>query len=698
MPVQPFHSYFSCCRPTVLFLLLFSVAAISSWAQDSEHRSPDSFSAFVELVADIAGDETEEEWGSEQMENLYELFCHPLNLNDLHEEALAELPFLTQVQLADLVDYATAHRPLLSTGELMSLTSLDYTSRRLLQLFCYAGPVPRERLTLKDVLHRSSNDLSLRTDLPFYTRMGFAQYPASVLSKSPNKVYQGSQPYVSMRYAMQSVDKFEAGLQLEKDAGESGVDYWSAYALLRRVGIVRTLAVGDYRLSFGQGLVVNTGSGLGKLSMLSSIGRMDRGIRRHSSMQESGYKRGIAATIRLNSHFEFSSFFSHRNVDGTLLADSSGVSTIRTDGLHRTQSEIRRKGNLTQTDWGGNLSFQGRHLRLSATFVQTHFSLPLSPRHDTPSTLYRLYNAAGSDFTAFSLAYRYIGRVLTFTGETASTHRGGIATLAALQTEFSGHRLTLVGRYYSADYAAINGQSFGQTGRPQNESGVYAGWHHDFSRHVSIDAYADYVHFPWLRYRVSRPSDALEGVVQLSYIPSSRHLLNLRYRLRTREQDYRQGSSTDVVVQQHDLHALRLMHVWQLSAFCRLKTLLSGTLSRQSAEGSRVGWAWAEDLSLHPADWLRLSLFTALFHTADYSTRIYLYEPSLFYTFGMTSFYDRGIRAALLATLRFPKQHIEFLAKMGLTSYFRKAEIGTGLDLIPQSHREDLQLQLLWHF
>ena len=86
----------------------------------------------------------------------------------------------------------------------------------------------------------------LRTDIPLYTKMGFAHYGEETLAKSPNKIYRGSQPYYSLRYTFSTLNKVEAGIQIEKDVGESGIDYFSAYALVKNMGIIDRLVVGNY--------------------------------------------------------------------------------------------------------------------------------------------------------------------------------------------------------------------------------------------------------------------------------------------------------------------------------------------------------------------------------------------------------------------------------------------------------------------
>ena len=67
-----------------------------------------------------------------------------------------------------------------------------------------------------------------------------------------------------------------AGVTAEKDAGEpafalhngKGYDYYSFYLYLRNLRKLKTLAVGNYRLSFGQGLVMSNDFMLGKSSTI----------------------------------------------------------------------------------------------------------------------------------------------------------------------------------------------------------------------------------------------------------------------------------------------------------------------------------------------------------------------------------------------------------------------------------------------
>lgn len=662
---------------------------------------------FAEQYSELCSDGLSESTADEQlMLDLYELYCHPLNLNDLKIEQLQELPFLDEAQVLIIYDYALRHSPMLSTGELMSITELSWRERRLLQMFTVAGPLPKEKATLRNLLSQSDNELTLRTDIPLYTKMGFATYSAEELEASPNKIYRGSQPYLSLRYTTSMADRIEAGLLMEKDGGEEGVDYWAAYAVMHRLGCVETLAVGHFRAAFGLGLVMNTSSNYGKTMMLSSIARTDRGFRRHSSMSETGYLQGAGITLRVSPTLRLSAYASVKDTDGTLNSDSTGITSLKTDGYHRTLLEQSKKGIVTKTDVGGNVQWRNEHLKLSVTLAYTHFSLPLMPKHDTESSLYRLYNAQGSDFLNVGLCYGYTGRRWNFVGETAMAKGGALATLNMLQAELGTHKLTLIVRSYAKDYVSINGNTFSENSSPQNESGIYIGWQYRLSAQWTAEAYVDGMYFPWMKYQVSGSSYGVDAMGQLTH--SGRHsTLSLRYRIKSKQRDISYENAdeeTTTELMLNTVQSLRLQHSWQANKHLTLKSTLMGASAYRPDKGNSLGWAIGEQVRWQRTygrgrgvrKWSLMGGVT-YFHTDDYSARVYAYEPGLRYTFGMRSFYYHGVRLVAMATVPImPRLHLT--AKIGSTQYFHRETIGTGLDQILQSHREDLQLQAVWQF
>ena len=667
-----------------------------------------SWEDFADWLLSEGGDE-EGTADEDLLEQLHELHCNPLDINTCKKEDLEILPFLSETQIEDLMRYAEKHRPVQSLGELMFISSLRKETRERLRLFLTvneqtAQADKKENISIKRLLQYGKNEAVWQSDIPLYWRMGYAEYPAERLEKSPNLIYRGDPLKHAFRYSYSSMNHLLAGLNMEKDAGERGVDYWSGYVMLKNVGIVKSAIVGNYRLNFGKGLAVNTSGQYGKMMMYNAMDRMDVGISKHSSNREYGYFTGGAATIRRGA-MEVSAFVSHRKADGTYNSDSMGISSLKTDGLHRTQLERSKKGNMHITDFGGNLHWENDRLQLSATAIATHLSVPLAPKHNTSSSLYRNFNAHGQDFIVGSFAYTYRYQSLTFSGETAYSqceNQSGMATLNALRWKANSHNtFTLIGRYYGAKFVSLNGKAFGENASVQNEEGIFLSWTSRALRHTTIEAYADAMYFPWLKYQVSNRSCGYEGMAQATYSPSAKWSLTARYRIKLKQQDfsYTSKGKDHTTLLYKTSQTMKIQFHYTLNNSLSFRTSATGQFVHFGNTSDKIGVAIGENIRWqNTRTKLRIDWGITYFNTDNYDARIYNYEPSLLYSFATTSYYYHGIRTTLLASIPLWQQSLFLNAKFGTTKYFNRDTIGTGLDLIQANHKEDLQIQLRWKF
>jgi len=75
-------------------------------------------------------------------------------------------------------------------------------------------------------------------------------------------VYPGSPQKVFIRYKYQYKNLLQYGVVGEKDAGEQffkgsqkqGFDFYSVHFFVKNIGVIKSLALGDYTVSLGQGL------------------------------------------------------------------------------------------------------------------------------------------------------------------------------------------------------------------------------------------------------------------------------------------------------------------------------------------------------------------------------------------------------------------------------------------------------------
>ena len=694
------HTVVSRC----LMLLLCMLLALNVASQ-----TPMTWEEFVEntydtqVLTDEYADDEATATVDESFERLYYLQQNKINLNQTNAEQLRQLPFLSVMQIEAIVYYLDRNRPMRSLGELMLIPQLDYDTRRRLMLFCYAGDTADtaaadSTATLRSLLRFPHHTLMLSTSIPMYTVAGFQSVSDSVLQRNPNRVYRGNNSNYSLRYRLDMGSHVAAGIQVEKDAGERTVDYISAWVMIRDLGRVSRLVAGDYRLSFGQGLVMGQGGlSFGKQSWMSTSYTASRGLRQHSSMTESGYMRGVAATMALTPSISVTPFVSYTDIDATLTASRDAATSLKTDGLHRTLLERSKRGAIHNLTMGGNVEYRMSASTLDFTAVHTHLSLPLQPRHDTPSTAYRLYNLSGNHFGALSVAYHTRLARLTIEGEVAHTTASrGFATTHFLRYRPSAStNLLLALRHFDKHYATMYGSSMSENTHPQNETGVMAGVRSEVTGGVYVEAYTDFFRFPYSRSDATGPSTGADIQGQLRWQSSRSQSWQLRYRMKTKQRDCDTGLDSPQLFYATS-HTLRLQHDLQTQGGLTATTAASLALRFNPDSDNESGYMISERMGWQsPSGALRLSASLAYFHTDSYATRLYAYEPSLLYSMGMSAFYYHGMRFALVASLKVHPS-LTLCGKVGATRYFDRHTIGSGLNLINNSHREDLSLQLRW--
>ncbi|MFN9972935.1 MAG: helix-hairpin-helix domain-containing protein, partial [Phycisphaerae bacterium] len=279
--------------------------------------------------------------------------------------------------------------------------------------------------------------------------------------------FAGSPDYVYARYRFMFRRSLIAGFTLEKDAGESlnrGPDFWSGHLFYRDKGLVRAVALGDYQAQFGQGLTLWNGLGFGKSPFVLNIKKNAAGLRPYTSVNESLFMRGAAATFGYRN-FELTTMYSRKLLSASQLAsadslvtdDGLAVSSINISGLHRTASELANRNSLTEEIIAGNLRFSKGTFAAGATVSRLHYSSPQLPRDD----FYRLFRFSGSELINMGLDYQKIWRNISFFGEFARSDNGGMAAIngavAALHPRIS---VSVLHRHIGKDYQVMYANAF----------------------------------------------------------------------------------------------------------------------------------------------------------------------------------------------------------------------------------------------
>ena len=625
-------------------------------------------------------------WENE-LEELSNRLQEPVNLNSATREQLEQFPFLSDIHIEHLLAYIYIHGQMETIYELQLVEELDrQTIQYLLPFVCIKAinnePAFRWKTMLKDAGRYGKNEVLTRLDIPFYKRKGYEH------------TYLGPSVYNSVKYTFRYRDQLYAGGVAEKDAGEPfaalhnsyGYDYYSFYLLLQNCGRLKSLAVGNYRLSFGQGLVMSTDYLMGKTIYASSFNNRSTGIKRHSSTDEYNYFRGVATTVALTKRLSVSAFYSHRNMDG-VVTDGEITSVYKT-GLHRSRKEADKKNLLTSQLTGGNVSYQQNHIRLGINGVYYVFNRPYEPE----LTGYSKYNIHGNHFYNLGIDYAYRWRRFSFQGETAIGKQGW-ASLNRLQySPVQDIQFMLIHRFYSYDYWAMYAHSFGEGSTVQNEQGYYVGLETTPFSHWRFFVSFDLFSFPWKKYRINKPSRGTDGLIQATFTPRTNLSMYLKYRYKQKERDLTGSKGTLTLPIFH--HQLRYRLNYSLNDVFSSRTTLDYNHFHSQDRAATKGYQVTQMISSQ-LPWTRLfaDVQGSYFCTDDYDSRVYVSEKGLLYTFYTPSFQGRGFRCAVRLRYELNK-HWLFITKFGETIYLNRNEIGSGNDLIYGNKKADIQMQL----
>ena len=634
-----------------------------------------------ELLAEAM---TAEDMEAADWEDTYDMLCEleqqPLNLNTATREELEALPFLSAHQVEDLIEYIYRYGPMKSMNELRMIKTLDPTQTELLRYFTF---VEDERVEpgfprLSNILKYGRHETMANVRVPFYQRKG------------DENGYIGYPYRHWLRYKMSYGDYVKAGFVGSQDAGEpffadknkAGYDFYSYYLQIRKLGRIDNAVVGKYKLSTGMGLVLNNSFGLGKLAMLQQLGRNTNIVRPHSSRSQSGFFQGAAATVSLSTQWRLTAFLSYRPLDATLNDDGT-ISTIVTGGYHRTPTEMEKKNNSHAADAGTHIGYRQGGLHAGATVLYTHFDRQLCPN---TKTLYRRYNAQGNNFMNVSADYGYLHPRFARNGEAAVNRDGALATINSLSLQAAdGLSVMLLQRFFSYRYTALYARTMTEGGHVQNESAVYLGATWKPRPDLQLQAYTDYAYFAWARYQVSQASHAWDNLLSATYSRGTWTLTG-RYRLHLRQRD----NETKTALTDYTEHRGRLS-LTQGSA-----RLTATTQADAVSTGNDWGYMLSETVG---RQWhkLKASAGCGYFNTTGYASRLYVYERSPLYAFSFPAYYGEGMRLMLMVQSA-PVSRLTLTAKLGLTRYFDRSTIGTGLQLIDSPMQTDLDLQLRWKF
>ena len=726
----------------IILSLFFAAVAKAQIAIDtlSTEALNDLLIEQVERLTEDSDDDIDYE---DLLENYIFFSENPIDINSDDVKQLVELHLLNVFQYEELLKYRRYYGDFLFLDELEMVEGFDNLTLSIIRPLVMVGHnKDRDKVTFKKMARYGKHQILGRYEQVLEKQQGYLPIDDSALLAKPNSRYLGSPQKLQFRYTYNYRNRIRAGITVEKDAGEMfftdkvsdtiqallgknykrGFDFIGFHLYAKDLGIVKAAVLGDYQLSFGQGLTMWSGMSFGKAGAGSSVMKQARGITPKSSSSEYAYMRGAAVTLGAGP-FSGTVFYSYRWVDANVsvadtLDEAELVSSLQETGYHRTIGELQDRHAIRQQIVGGHLAYAIAHFEVGYTAQHMWLNVPLELR---PSH-YNQFYFQGKQLTNQGIDFKYVkgkyavfgemamsynkgtevpepveGPAKTLSGVSTGSTTLGFAGLVGLTVKPAGYlNFTVMYRDYGKAYQNLMSNAFGEGSRNQGQRGIYLGAEVAPAPYWNILAYADLFQFTWLTSQVNAPSRGHDYYLRVSHSFNRRTNAYLQFRSKTKMKN-----STDAFVFSHypifyTKNTVRFNINYELGWGIHCANKAEYAHYRNEDGTNEHGYFLCQDIAYKPENLpFSLTFRYAIFDAKDYNARVYAYENDVLYSFSVPALYGKGMRFYLLGKVKLFNA-LTLYARIGHTIYSDRDEIGSGLTLIEGNHKTDLKVEAIW--
>ena len=718
-------------RLVILILSLFFVAAAKAQIAIDTLSTEALNQLLIEQLERLAEDSDEDIDFEGLLENYIFFSENPVNINSAEVMQLVELHLLNVFQYEELQKYRRYYGDFMFLDELEMVEGFDEQTLAIIRpVVCIEKDQSNDKLTFNKMARYGKHQIVGRYEQILEKQQGYQPIDDSALLAKPNSRYLGSPQKYQLKYTYNYRNKIRAGFVLEKDAGEifftdkvgdtiqkllgdkfyRGFDFVGFHLYAKDLGIVKAAVLGDYQLSFGQGLTMWSGMSFGKAGSGSSVMKQGRGITPKGSASEYAFMRGAAVTLG-SGPFSGTLFYSNRMIDAnismvdTIENEAELVSSLQETGYHRTIGEILDRHAIRQQVVGGHLAYAIAHFEVGYTAQHTWLSAPLElkPSH------YNQFYFQGKSLTNHGIDFKFVKGKYALFGEAAMSMNFdstalrqaqrplAFAGLVGLTVKPAGYlNFTLMYRDYGKAYQNLMSNAFGEGSRNQGQRGIYLGVEAAPAPYWNILAYVDQFQFTWLTSQVNAPSRGHDYYLRISHSFNRRTHAYLQFRSKTKMKN-----STDAFVFSrypifYTKNAVRFNINYEIGWDIHCANKAEYAYYRNDDGSKEHGYFLCQDIAYKPENKpYSFSFRYAIFDAKDYNARIYAYENDVLYSFSVPALYGKGMRIYLLGKVKLFNA-LTLYARIGRTIYSDRDEIGSGLTLIEGNHKTDLKVEIIW--
>jgi hypothetical protein len=648
------------------------------------------------------------EWQDEDMEDLIyrlnDIANNPYPVRELTIQKLAELPFLTEILISEILHWITINELLthenLARSQLLGSIELELINYFVaFDTFLYDNQIRPVNRSLKSKLKKPL----IFTDFKFKTT-----YPTAIGYKGNTPYYLGNSFRLEDRLWI-SESNYSMHLSRSKLPGEN-MDYplqsgFSSFhlklsnPLTRRndkeiIFQVREVLIGDFQIRMGHGLIARNGTmRVGTESLSNQSGLLSSSVP-YRSTTSGKFLRGIATQFSI-SNTDFQLFYSVRDLSTSTFDENMfylpGWISKRT-----TISEVERFRNISLSTMGfsGSSNFQIKSHRVNITtqILDHTFNQPILNR----SGYLNSFGFEGVNSREYSTFISFHSLNWTSSLEFATGNSDNRAFLQRVNFRKDDLTAGFWFRYYSPGFRSVLGSGPAAFGGSTNESGVGIWLKYRHSRNQQFRIFAD--SYRSLIPRTGSIMPIYGSEQQVNYSRRLNLISTLELRVRSRSQlngqIFRDHFEREYYNRQKSRNvSYRATFQHRPSRNIYIHSKVDYNINKnESGEISPKGIGVSQ---LIRYKFRKVDVYVSqnVFNTDDFSQRIFNYEYDLIQSLSIPSYYGQGQRSYFMIHLE-PLKQIVIRFKVGYTKYFDRAIIGSGNDQTDKNYRYDYGFQL----
>lgn len=624
---------------------------------------------------------------------LWEIYQNPLELNTASPEALRALHILSLAQQQSLLEHKVSAGPWLSIYELQVVPGLDLETIALLRPFV--------RVSERFLQRRSSAPNTTQSYIQVRYQRVLGTQQGYTVNKKGEVPYLGSPHGLNLRLHYRGPRHLSMGINAQKGSGETfcwaptyhqwGAPVCRAHVIWETPDRFQQCILGDYIVGFGQGLLLNTGFGMGKGTDVTHIVRVqNRTVRPHMALSTQAF-RGVAGSYRWKN-WRLTAYGSVVRLRASLDRDkhtkSPFVAAVKRAERHRTRQDVAKHGAVDEQAVGGACMYQSKNNNAEMGVQGVHhvYSVPIKPDADKHP-----HRFAGSKATAYSAFGHCVWKNMHCFAEVGTSYQNSHAALAGVLVSLSKYTsLAVLFRHYDNKFYNPLGAGFKTyTSEGIGEQGVYVGGTFSPLQRVVVHTHCD------LFQSLALPTQAAIGYAWLgnaSYRPVREALLYFQCKRVVKSRQSLGGKPPARGARESG----KLKGQYQLSRAWGLKAELQQS---RYQEIKKIFYSHGVALGLnYTGDQWVVKGHLVRFSTQGRYNKLYFYEPTLLYgDFGMPAYTGSGTRGVLL--LRYKILRLCRLeARWGVHWYDNRKYTGSGNEKLLGPYKNDIKLQAIYSF